>query len=611
MIKRECIERVKAVADLYDIVSGYVQLKRSGSNWKGLSPFTTEKTPSFFVLPEKRFFKCFSTGYAGDVFRFLELKENFSFLESVEWLAKRYGIALEYEGDGSTKTHTKSKNELFDLHGEAMAYFRKKFLENPRIQDYWQRVRHFSLEAAERYGIGWAPPGDRDLLSLLKKKGYGEEALEQCGLFLWNTKDKKNWNFRFAGRLIIPIQDVQDRVIGFSGRITEAKDDGFAKYINSPESPIFHKGGVLYGLNHARRSTGGPLVIVEGQLDAIRCWESGIHGAVAPQGTGLTETQMHLLRRYTSQLICLMDGDGAGQKCALRLVELSFKAAMESQIVTLPEADDPDSFLLRMGKTGFEDLKRESMIAFLCRTCLPQGVEATAIEKANFLEKVYGMIHGSDSEVTREIYLDELAQQLQLNRHAIGNDFRNFCGDRKFTLAQPVVSPSPEKKTREGKLRTAEYDLLSLVLHHEDLGLSVAYLLEDAWLEDGEQGRLLLKVLNEMQAHTWEGPRSDNPIFSPDEVNELFSILATEEDGEDPVAMANACIRSICATFARKQLEKINQKASEQRKFTKNKNLLDDPTFFEKLQAEKLRLRQLLISCPRIGGGGEGVIYGK
>jgi DNA primase len=202
-IKRECIERIKATADLYDIVSGYVQLKRSGSSWKGLSPFTVEKTPSFFVHPEKSFFKCFSTGYAGDIFRFLELKENFSFLEAVEWLAKRYGIPIEYENDRSPKGY--SKNELLDIHEEAAAYYQKKFQEDGEVQRYWMEVRHFSLDAAKRYGIGWAPNFDQGLLTLLMRKKYTTEALQQCGLLRWNEKDKKRFSLRFTGRLMIPI----------------------------------------------------------------------------------------------------------------------------------------------------------------------------------------------------------------------------------------------------------------------------------------------------------------------------------------------------------------------------------------------------------------------
>ncbi|MDR0740665.1 MAG: DNA primase [Puniceicoccales bacterium] len=597
-IKRECIERIKATADLYDIVSGYVQLKRSGGSWKGLSPFTIEKTPSFFVHPEKSFFKCFSTGYAGDIFRFLELKENFSFLEAVEWLAKRYGIPVEYENDRSPKGY--SKNELLDIHEEAATYYQKKFQENREVQRYWTEARHFSLDTAKRCGIGWAPNFDRGLLPLLMRKKYTSEALQQCGLLRWNERDKKRFSLRFTGRLMIPIYDVQDRIIAFSGRIIEACDD-YAKYINSPETPIFHKGTVLFGLNHARKFVSDRLIIVEGPLDVLRCWENGLDEAVAPQGTGITEMQMNLLRRYVSKVLCLMDGDGAGQKCAQRVVELAFKTSIECQMATLDTADDPDSLLLREGKNGLERLKKESMIQFLLRTLLPSGTEATAIEKEAFLKKIYGMIHGCDSEVTRRVYLEELTRHLNLDHRAILKDFHNFCGDMKFTSpsskVQDVHGNAPLKTE---KLRTVEYDLLSLILHHEALGAKIAATIDDRWVRDNGHGPLLLKVLDEIRENMWEGPQSNSMAFTPEELNELFSILALDDKMEDPIEATNACLHSICATFAKNQLTAINQKELMQRKFAKSENSLDDLDFFQNLQEERTRLRRLLFVCPRI-----------
>ncbi|MDR0418154.1 MAG: DNA primase [Puniceicoccales bacterium] len=597
-IKRECIEHIKGIADLYDIVSGYVQLKRSGSSWKGLSPFTVEKTPSFFVHPGKKFFKCFSTGYAGDVFRFLELKENFSFLEAVEWLAKRYGIAVDYEHSQSQKNY--SKNELFDIHEEAAAYYRKKFQEDETIQRYWTERRHFSLDTAKRYGIGWAPNFDQGLLALLRQKKHTTEALQQCGLLRCNNGNRKQFQLRFTGRLIIPIYDVQDRIVAFSGRIIEDRND-FAKYINSPETPIFHKGSVLFGLNHARKFVSDHFVIVEGPLDVLRCWENGLNETVAPQGTGITEMQMHLLRRYVPKILCLMDGDTAGQQCAQRIVKLAFKTKIECQIVTLDEADDPDSLLLREGKQGFERLKKESMIQFLSRTLLPQGTGATAIEKEAFLRQIYAMVHGCDSEVTRRIYLEELTHLLHLDQNAILSDFHNFCGDIKFSPS--TVEPQNVNKNlypKTEKLRTAEYDLLSLILHHEILGSKIAKVIDDLWIRGNEHGPLLLKVLGEIRENMWEGPQSGSPAFTAEELNELFSILALDGKVEDPIETANTCLRSICAAFAKDRLIEINQKELKQRKFMKNENPLDDMSFFQNLQNERTRLRRLLFVCPRI-----------
>jgi DNA primase len=493
-----------------------------------------------------------------------------------------------------------SKNELFAIHEDAMAYYRKKFQEDVAIQRYWTGIRHFSMDTARRYGIGWAPNFDRGLLTLLTGKKYTTEALRQCGLLRWNERHRKQFQLRFSGRLMIPIYDVQDRVIAFSGRIIEGKEN-FAKYINSPETPIFHKGDVLFGLNHARKFISDRFIIVEGPLDVFRCRENGLNEAVAPQGTGITEMQMNLLRRYAQKVLCLMDGDLAGQKCAQRVVELAFKTGIECQITTLGEKDDPDSLLLREGKKGFEALGKESMIQFLLRVLLPQATAATAIEKEAFLRQIYAMIHGCDSEVTRRIYLEELTHHLNLNHHAVLEDFHRFCGDMKFISPPPeAINGNKNFSPKAEKFRTAEYDLLSLILHHGALGAKVAAAVDDLWIRADGYGRLLLKVLGEIRKHAWEGPQSDSVTFAAEELNELFSILALDGEVEDPTSVANACLRSICATFAKEQLTKINQMELERRKFTKNENLVDSVNFFQSLQHERTRLRRLLAVCPKI-----------
>ncbi|MDE6576505.1 MAG: DNA primase [Opitutales bacterium] len=601
-VKRECIERVREAADLHDVVSGYVQLKRSGGHWRGLSPFTVEKTPSFYVLPEKKFFKCFSTGYAGDVFRFLELKENFSFIEAVEWLAQRYGIALEYE-EGSKET-TLSKNTLLAIHEDALAHYQKNFAVEKTVQCYWIETRHFTLEAASRYGIGWAPERDHSLLPLLKQKKYPLEAIQQCGLFCVNERNQYDLKPRFSGRLMIPIYDVQGRVIGFSGRILPSVSAGkeVSKYVNSPETPIFHKGNILYGLHHARRFVKERFILVEGQLDTLRCWECGLDATVAPQGTGITETQMNLLRRYAEKLLCLTDGDAAGQKCALRVIELAFKTDIEVQIVTLASGDDPDSFLFREGKDGFDMLPQEAMIPYLIKTLLPQNVEATAVEKSVFLKKAYEMIAYCPSEVAKGTYLQELSTQLMLDLNAVRSDFRNFCGDRIFTSGAPSgaikVTHVVNSNSMPSKLRSVEYDLLALILHDPVIGQKVGAVLDDAWISESFYGYLLLKVLMEIRKGCWEGPSCDNAVFDEKELNELFSILATEDTVDDVTSAVNTCLQALCEAFVKNKLNEINQKETQRRRFTKNS--LDDLDFFKTLQSEKLRLRHMRSSCPKI-----------
>jgi hypothetical protein len=196
--------------------------------------------------------------------------------------------------------------------------------------------------------------------------------------------------------------------------------------------------------------------------------------------------------------------------------------------------------------------------------------------------------------------LEELTHHLSLDRNAILKDFHNFCGDMKFTLPPKTESGHKNFSPKTKKLRTAEYDLLSLILHSGALGPKIAVVIDDLWIRNHEYGRLLLKVLGEIRENIWEGPRSDSPAFTPEELNELFSILASDEEVEDPIEAANACLRSICATFAKDRLVEVNQKELEQRKFTKSENPLDSVNFFQNLQNERVRLRRLLSACPRI-----------
>jgi hypothetical protein len=211
------------------------------------------------------------------------------------------------------------------------------------------------------------------------------------------------------------------------------------------------------------------------------------------------------------------------------------------------------------------------------------------------------MIHGCDSEVTRRGYLEELTHHLNLDPNAILKDFHNFCGDLKFTLPpSKVPNAHGNSSSKTEKLRTAEYDLLSLILHHEALGSKIAETIDDRWIRDNGHGHLLLKVLGEIRENMWEGPQSSGKAFTPEELNELFSILALDDKVEDPIEAINACLHSICAAFAKDQLTAINQKELMQRKSAKNENSLDDVDFFQSLQDERTRLRRLLFVCPRV-----------
>ncbi|MBT7740408.1 MAG: DNA primase, partial [Opitutae bacterium] len=411
-LHRDFVAELKARIDLHDVVAPYVSLKRSGADWKGLSPFNQEKTPSFYVHPDKGFFKCFSSGEAGDAISFIQKVENLEFQEAVEFLATRFNVNLRYEetADGRPAGQSFShRKALFDIHELAMSWYREKFWADNDgghfIRKYWTEERHFPEEVAKEFGIGFAPPDSSGLLRLFTEQGIPPEVIDKSGLF-FDRKGRQDFLTRFRGRLMIPIRDTQERVVAFTARqlsVTPENDPAReAKYVNSPETPIFSKGNLLFNLDKARRhiDENKRFLLVEGQLDAIRCWEQGVKNVVAPQGTAFTSGQAHLLRRYRPAGIdCLLDGDEAGQKAALRILPICVKSTLDIRFLLLPPGGDPDDLLRSEGLSGLENLKDESLsgIAFAVSMYLGETKDPTPTQKNTVLEHIFEIVAETDS----------------------------------------------------------------------------------------------------------------------------------------------------------------------------------------------------------------------
>ncbi|MFP6854476.1 MAG: DNA primase, partial [Opitutales bacterium] len=346
-IKDSYLADLKARVAIFDVVSPYVKLKRAGKSWKGLSPFSQEKTHSFYVHPEKNNFKCFSTDNGGDAIRFVQLVENLTFMEAIESLAHRFNFPVIYEHGTAAEARqvSSARSELFRMHEEAASWYREKFLADDEngsfIRDYWTKQRKFPLEIAQEFEVGFAPP-QGGLGQLFRKNAYSKEALSASGLFFSRGSE------RFRGRLMIPIRDSQGRIVAFTARQLEVtpQDDPAreAKYVNSPETPIFRKGNLLFNLDKARLHVGEKkqFLLVEGQLDVMRCWQVGAMTAVGPQGTAFTETQANLIARHQAEgLEILLDGDRAGRDAALRILPITLKVGLEPTFLELPEGEDP------------------------------------------------------------------------------------------------------------------------------------------------------------------------------------------------------------------------------------------------------------------------------
>lgn len=605
-IARQSIEEVRNRVNILDVVSSYTQLKRSGSRYSGLSPFTEEKTPSFFVDPDKSLYYCFSTSQGGDLFKFVQAMENLDFQEAVENLAARFGIELQYEeGSGTSGPPRSVRNEILAIHEDATEYFARLFWARDEagesIRDYWSRNRQFDLEVAREFRIGLALPQDNGLFAQLRKKDYSREALRECGLFYFSDREPSGDSAkpRFRGRLMIPIHDVQGRVVAFTARqldITPEDDPAHnAKYINSPETPVFKKGDLLFGLDRARKAIEpqGTFLMVEGQLDAIRCHACGLKTAIAPQGTGVTDQQLNRLKRYAKRLEVLLDGDTAGQKAAFRLVPLSLRAGMETLFLPLKPGQDPDDLLAEGGREALDTLRQGAIpgIEFALRYLAGKPFrELTTHEKMGLLEQLYEIIAVAETYFYQEALLQDAARLLDADIKALKRDFERFREknrQRNAYRSSPEdpesFSPPPQEKQKQ-KLTYVEKDLLWLVSHFEQYGTKIAQIVDPQWIDETHSaGSMLQKVLAEFEHDAWQGTDSLYDIIESDAESSLMSeILIQSKLHEDfqPVPAINATIKHLFLSF----LEKRNQEL-------KSKMASLDPQSDEYLNLNKERIQ--------------------
>ncbi len=606
-VKRSSIETIRQRVSLVDVAGAYTQLKKAGAQFRGLSPFGQEKTPSFFVHPEKNVFICYSSGNAGDLFRFVELKENLTFNEVVETLARRYNIPLEYEDDGTPPEKLSLRKELLSLHEWMGNYYHQLFLASDKTgsyaREYWTKGRHFPMELAEEFQIGFAPAQDRSVVEKVCRQSFSLEAIRNSGLFYLrdNETNPRNARPRFRGRLMIPIRDVQGRIVAFTARQTELtpKDDPShdAKYINSPETPIFRKGDLLFNLDRARQHTedSAPLIMVEGQLDCLRCWNAGIKNAIAPQGTAITEHQMTLIRRYTSQLLCVLDGDKAGQKAALRMLPMALQSGLEVNFIALPEGTDPDD-LLRENRETWEVLASQpvSPMLFAVRALYP-GDRGSPRDKAEALQSIFQILAACDSAVARDAYLEELVRETRIERHTLATDLQRYL-DRQSSGApqHSETSKTDPLSTPNGKLTSVEYQLLFILLNHAELAFKISEVLNPEWIKpETLEGRLLRRILAEFrEGHELDTHDLDDLLENDEEKNYIYRILAEKFFYEDPIKEANCCLNSIFVNH-------LNQKKKEIEVALLN-HTPNSPVSLQELHRQRIEIRRFRDKPPQL-----------
>ena len=482
LISQATIEQIRAASDIVEVIGGYFPLKRAGANFTALCPFHKEKTPSFNVHPGKQIFHCFGCHKGGDVFRFVQDYENIGFLDSAKRLAERAGIVLEFEQSPEHQRKREIKETLRQLHEQLTARWHAVLLNDAAgepARAYLQR-RGVSDEAIRQFRLGYAPDDWEDTLRWGRSKKYDPTLLEQAGVAIRKEGADRRYG-RFRGRLMFPIGDEQGRVIGFSGRVLDADAKG-AKYVNSPETPLFHKGSIIYGLHLARRAMldAGNVLVCEGQLDLIACHMAGIANVVAPQGTALTADQARVLKRYAGEVILCFDADTAGQNAMARSLDVLLEAGLAIRVLALPSGEDPDSCLRSHGPDRFRERldAAEGFFDFHLRCLCEEHDPRTDRGHRAVLQAMGAALRKADDAVLMDRYTQHTALALGVSAEAVRAEFRKVKAPRAPVASEgeapslPATPPPPH-----------EAWLLRLLFHEAVQAEWMADELDEEWVE--------------------------------------------------------------------------------------------------------------------------------
>lgn len=476
MISKRTIEEVFDTARVEEVIGEFVQLKKSGSNFKGLSPFTDEKTPSFMVSPAKQIWKDFSSGKGGTAVTFLMEHEQYTYPEAIKFIANKYGIEIEEtQKTPEQKLEDDEKESLFLVSNFAKDYFKKSLLseEGKSIGLSYLMERNFDQKMIDRFEIGYSPEKINDFSDAAVNAGYKINFLEKTGLTI--LKDDKQID-RFRSRIIFPIKSMSGRVLGFGGRILDNSKKNIAKYINSPESLIYQKSKVLYGIFEGKQSIvkNDNCFLVEGYTDVIKMHQSGINNVVSSSGTALTENQIRLIRRLTKNITVLFDGDAAGSRAALRGIDLILAQDMNVQVCNLPNGEDPDSFVSEKKLEDIQNFFNSNSKDFIVykASLLLNDSENDPVKKASVIRDIVESISKVSDFIKRELYIKECSKIMNISEQVIYStlaqiskqSLRNIS-KKKTVFNEPIsIIKSEKKKKSVNELYELEKKIIEILL---------------------------------------------------------------------------------------------------------------------------------------------------
>ena len=552
----ELIEEVRTRNDIVEVISGYVRLQKKGSNYFGLCPFHNEKSPSFSVSPGKQMYYCFGCGAGGNVITFLMEYENQTFPEAVRTLAQRAGIALPEADDSKEAREADSRRaKLLEINKEAAKYFYYQLrTERGSVGMEYLRKRELSDETMNHFGLGYANKYSNDLIQYLKSKGYSEDLIRDAGLC--NVDEKHGMYDKFWNRVMFPIQDINHRVIGFGGRVM---GDGKPKYLNSPETEIFDKSRNLYGLNFARTSRKGNVILCEGYMDVIAMHQAGFTQAVASLGTAFTSGQASLLRRYANEILLSYDSDGAGVNAALRAIGILKEAGMTGRVINLEPYKDPDEFIKALGGEEFQ--KRldhaENSFFFELRQLQKNYDLSDPEQKTAFHREIARKLCTFSEEVERENYIEAVAQKY----HIGFENLRRLVGTyaAQTGLAQPVIRPKSgvqKKNTAAEGVKNSQKLLLTWLVEQPQLYRQISKYISPKDFTEGLYEKVADRLFEELEQGNIN-PASIISMFEEEEdQREAASLFHTKLERLESTAEQEKALHDIVCAVKRNSYER-------------------------------------------------------
>ena len=556
MYASEVIDEVVSRSDIVDIISGYIKLKKNGSSYVGLCPFHNEKSPSFSVSPGKQLYHCFGCGVGGNVITFVMEYENYTFLEAVKYLADKAGMQLpETSYSEEEKKNRDLKAKLLEINKIAATYYYHQLkAENGKIGLSYLQKRGLSDTTINLFGLGYAGQTGNALYQYLKSKGYDDALLKETGLFTY----ERGIHDKFWNRVMFPIMDVHNRVIGFGGRVM---GDGEPKYLNSPETKIFDKSRNLYGLNIARSTRKNQLLLCEGYMDVIALHQAGFDNAVASLGTALTSGHASLLKRYTNEVYLTYDSDGAGVKAALRAIPILKEVGITTKVINMRPYKDPDEFIKALGAQEYEERIKKAENSFMFQIRIMQaGYDMDDPEsKTAFYNEIAKKLLGFTEELERTNYTQAVSREYSIPY----DDLRKLVNS--MAMKGGIVKPQTKLKSGINEKNKKEDGM------KQSQKLLLTWLIEDNSLFDRIKGRISADDFTEELYH-----KVAKEVFSQYETTHtvnparIVSMFTDEDEQREVAGLFNATIHQVegkndKATALRETVVRIKQNSIDYR----------------------------------------------